>query len=402
MKTILIIDDNNDILDLLEVLISNRYTDYSILKSNDSIDAINLLKEDFFSNRRISLIICDFEMPGGNGNEVHQANEVFKLPFIFHSSSLDTHQYEISYTNEFHTYNVEKPAQPELMFQTIDKALSSLHTDPEQFFYPISPIFTLRSLTIPIDIYIKISAYHYTLVSNKNIPNISLIKKYIQNESFSYFYIKGEDFKLLTNKLCSSKSNIEDFSLQVELIQIYSKNFITDEKDIIFLKSKCTELFNLLKSDAKSASLFIKVFHQGSFVITHSLLTYFLSFSLLKKYNLHTESNLTSFFYASIFHDINSTEKMSKDFRKISNDSIKRTVQVVEKIAPINDSCLPLLEKININTDRFKTFDLLAKILISSHALATLACAQKVFNYNLLIDKYLKDEAIAIYEFLKH
>jgi CheY-like chemotaxis protein len=83
MKTILIIEDNSDILEnLVEFL---QMEGYKTLEANNGKDGIALAKE-FIPD----LIICDFFMYGMNGHEVLRLllNTLtkFKIPFIFSTS----------------------------------------------------------------------------------------------------------------------------------------------------------------------------------------------------------------------------------------------------------------------------------------------------------------------------
>lgn len=78
MKLILIVDDNQDILDLIEIYLSDKY---SLLFSDNTIDAIKQTK-----NNKIDLIITDIRMPAMSGKElvekIRKVDNNIKILFV--------------------------------------------------------------------------------------------------------------------------------------------------------------------------------------------------------------------------------------------------------------------------------------------------------------------------------
>src|ERR1700739_2082858 len=92
MKTILVIEDNNDILDNLTEYL--RLAGYRVFASTNGKNGIDLAKK-FIPD----LIICDILMPEVDGKEVFHlllhVPETSKIPFIFSTSiceNIDGHE----------------------------------------------------------------------------------------------------------------------------------------------------------------------------------------------------------------------------------------------------------------------------------------------------------------------
>jgi len=88
-KTVLIIDDEQDILEVLTTFIDEDI--HCILKVQNAKDAIELIKKNV-----INLIICDFKMPDMNGLELLQYLHDCKneTPFIFFSGVFENKLYD--------------------------------------------------------------------------------------------------------------------------------------------------------------------------------------------------------------------------------------------------------------------------------------------------------------------
>ncbi len=63
MKTVLYVDDNDEILEIINMLMAN--TDYHLLTVNDANNAVAMCLEN-----KPDLVLMDIDMPGMNGFEV--------------------------------------------------------------------------------------------------------------------------------------------------------------------------------------------------------------------------------------------------------------------------------------------------------------------------------------------
>jgi len=81
-KSILLVDDEPDILELLEIIIESEI-DINITKKTNITDSFTYLK-----THQPDLIISDYNMPGGNGFELYQqVKSLYNIPFVFFSAS---------------------------------------------------------------------------------------------------------------------------------------------------------------------------------------------------------------------------------------------------------------------------------------------------------------------------
>ena len=62
---VLIVDDDSNIRDLVILLLNSKYKDLVFTEALNAFEAISYLK-----GNTTDLIVSDFEMPGGNGDEL--------------------------------------------------------------------------------------------------------------------------------------------------------------------------------------------------------------------------------------------------------------------------------------------------------------------------------------------
>lgn len=61
MKTVLVVDDSQDIIDLIEIYLDSEF-DFKVLKATSGKEALEILK-----TTEVFMVISDFQMPEGNG-----------------------------------------------------------------------------------------------------------------------------------------------------------------------------------------------------------------------------------------------------------------------------------------------------------------------------------------------
>ena len=82
MKTVLYIDDNDEIIEIVNIVLSK--TNYNLITENDSQNAIEVCLE-----KNPDLVLMDINMPGMNGFEVSKKlrDKGFKQPIIILTAS---------------------------------------------------------------------------------------------------------------------------------------------------------------------------------------------------------------------------------------------------------------------------------------------------------------------------
>ena len=78
-KKFLLVDDSDDALEVIELFIESEF-DNDLITANSGNEALDLLKAD----QEYGIIICDYNMPNGNGEEVYKylLSSKFNIPFI--------------------------------------------------------------------------------------------------------------------------------------------------------------------------------------------------------------------------------------------------------------------------------------------------------------------------------
>ncbi|MFH0874553.1 MAG: response regulator [archaeon] len=120
MPTIMLVDDDEDILYSVEKLLSKK-TSYTIVKANGGKKCLEMVKK-----QKPDLILLDIMMPEMDGwdvvEKIHESKELENLPIIFLTAKDD------KLTQSVASISVEdyiiKPVDIDLLIKRIDKALS--------------------------------------------------------------------------------------------------------------------------------------------------------------------------------------------------------------------------------------------------------------------------------------
>lgn len=121
-KTILLVDDNIYILEILEISLMMRY---KTIKAANGLEALEVLK-----NNKVDLILLDLNMPHMTGIEFFQHIRKKKrwenIPVIFFSGALEKEglpEKFLEYIMRAEGF-IEKPVIPRKIIHTIEKVLS--------------------------------------------------------------------------------------------------------------------------------------------------------------------------------------------------------------------------------------------------------------------------------------
>lgn len=119
-KTVLIVDDEVDLLDLVKSLLQS---DYSVLVSSSVNNAFNLLK-----NNNVDIIISDFSMPILSGYDFFKMARGIRplVPFILFSACINDNV-RIDFESETNVRLIEKPD-----IESLKKEINSFHQDKDK------------------------------------------------------------------------------------------------------------------------------------------------------------------------------------------------------------------------------------------------------------------------------
>jgi len=120
MKTILLVDDDRDILSYLEFTLSSG--GYNTITETDALSALGTIQKGI----KIDLVITDYSMPGMDGHEFF--NEVTKtlpsVPVIMLTGHVSVENYLKSISLGLYEY-VSKPIDSTLLHRIVKSALDS-------------------------------------------------------------------------------------------------------------------------------------------------------------------------------------------------------------------------------------------------------------------------------------
>lgn len=118
MKSILVVDDEQDIVSLL--------TDYLLSLGFHCVSAKNGAEAiKHISNEKFDLIISDFSMPGGDGLDIMQFLNDYKkaIPVIWLTGNADGHHHKRAWDLGL-TEFIQKPVRLTVLKEAIDTALA--------------------------------------------------------------------------------------------------------------------------------------------------------------------------------------------------------------------------------------------------------------------------------------
>jgi two-component system, NtrC family, response regulator GlrR len=123
MKTILLVDDDRNILSYLEFTLSSG--GYNTISETDALSALCTIQKGI----KIDLVITDYSMPGIDGHEFF--NEVTKalpsVPVIMLTGHVSVENYLKSISLGLYEY-VSKPIDSTLLHRIVKSALDSAET----------------------------------------------------------------------------------------------------------------------------------------------------------------------------------------------------------------------------------------------------------------------------------
>ncbi|MBT5094201.1 MAG: response regulator, partial [Halobacteriovoraceae bacterium] len=244
-KKILVIDDEPEIREVIAAILES-YFDRDILLAASGNEAIAILKAQHLE---ISLVLCDFSMPDGNGATVynHLRETKSDIPYILCSS------YEIGEIKEFENFkqtnpkndSITKPFSSQILVDTISNALSD---ENQEVLEPYCRVridkfeeFCKDNL---INVYIKLSSSKYIKILKENEKRApGVFQKYIDKNA-EYVWIENEKyqdvsdvilekiFSALNTPNASPEEKIELTISGIEVIQDCVKNLGISQKTI--------------------------------------------------------------------------------------------------------------------------------------------------------------------------
>ena len=323
---VLIVDDDSNIRDLVILLLNSKYKELVFTEALDAYEAISYLKEN-----STDLIVSDFQMPGGNGDElVKYLDESNYSGVYLCQTSLnlsDTGVVE-DFINDKSFSNrkyLKKPITPKSFFTQIDQLTSGFLRLDNQKYRPIHILNFLRFNKALVDIYIRINENKFVKMINRDETYhkadidkfLSKGQKflYIEDRSFDNFF---DNFKITT--ILSVVESLSDTPEQrVSTIHFMAQEIITSlgvNEDVVLLANEYEkEVLSISNRDKSLKDLLYNMKRNNNFVYEHSLILSCISIFLLKSQDWYNVQFRHKVIQASFFHDalLGSHEELETD-----------------------------------------------------------------------------------------
>mgnify|MGYP000025229070 CR=1 FL=1 len=201
---ILVVDDEEDICEIVSMILETRLHLKAISVSSGN-QAIQKLKQD----QDIALVVCDYNMPDGNGGEVYayMNKNGINIPFILCSS--DAPEEHPEFLDKPVSASILKPFRAEVLIRVVKSSLKDKFSEPTlNNFYPIKLKQLIRKSTIDFDCYVKISEEKFVKISKKTEP--------FSQADYEEFFSRGVDALFLTAK--DMEVFLDSYSKEVMLL----------------------------------------------------------------------------------------------------------------------------------------------------------------------------------------
>lgn len=344
---ILVIDDEIEITEIIGLLIGSCYSaDFTLSHTGKS--ALTLIAE---TKIVFDLIICDFNMPNGNGKSVfdYLRQNNINTPFILLTSDAwDEHP---EFNNQPNTFYVQKPFDEDILISVVRKSLEALITQESTYIgISLATLLKIQKITAPL--YVKINESKFVKVINEgNLFDDSEYTKYHQKNISSLYVVKDDfngliqDFKtkVLGELFFNSYKNDsqEEFQITASVNEIINSSVISfgfsdqtvglAKENIKFVKTivdKTSNLQNLLRWIENN---------EYKYELTHSMLICFLSSAIAEKFKFQHPYACENIALAAFFHDI------SLEAYQIENEPKFR--EALRQGIPINKSDVDIIRQ---------------------------------------------------------
>ncbi|MBT7608471.1 MAG: response regulator [Bacteriovoracaceae bacterium] len=338
---ILIVEDEMLIREMTAVLLGEKY-DVDIIESDGAHSAIEILQ-----NNHIDLIISDFNMPAGNGDQIYLHNKKHNRSAFIFITSVDIKKYDNLndfFQNKNHFF-LSKPFTQEQIFTIFDQIFKDYQTDKEKpesddenNTYSSIPIGLAYNLSSEVgEIYIKINNRKYLKYLDKvEYGDVDKFKKLEQKGCSEIFVLSLNYQYWIQSRLAIIKNNLIEMSTTVNssdhalatVLQLsrvvfnvgsFSTSFVSEfEQSLDIIMSN-------IWSSGKGKQTIQEMLEEKSIIQTHSSICLFLCKLINSKVNLNDKAKYKKLALASLFHDIaliTESDTNIQSFDQLSNANI--------------------------------------------------------------------------------
>ena len=212
MNYILVVDDEEDIRDIYEMVLSRSFP-LDVVGAASGKEALEVIEK----RGKPEIIISDLRMPNGDGTFLYQmaSDRYPNIPFVICSTdSLETLKRKFP---SIHGY-IEKP----MLLGPVVDLVASVVTKYDPEFVPVRISFIKRWGTTQFDLYMKLSDSKFIKVVNSDEAFITNDANRFTNKGLTYLHIKKEDADLYLDKLQKNISMVTQSDNHTENLTLIS------------------------------------------------------------------------------------------------------------------------------------------------------------------------------------
>ncbi len=324
MANILLIDDECELLELLSMLIEGEIG-HHVFRATSAEEGIAILE----SSQEISMVVCDWNMPGGGGLKVlDYLGKANPLPFIFMSGSLTSELDIESFSRELPFFCVlEKPFEMDEFLEQVEKglahqALNLASEGPGEGDYSKIRLSSLSYESgVPHPFYLKLSEKKFVKIVRENEQSLRDLIEHYRSKDVDSFYMKREDFRDWVHSIFKDHQSYLDTFIQDSKRDHLSKitdvcktfharfhlalsNFGIDKEHIAVVSEVVEEMVKELNERPNLSELLNIMLKSENYLSDHTFFVIFLATYLAKDLGLSSESTTRKIVHAAFFHDV--------------------------------------------------------------------------------------------------
>ncbi len=308
---ILLIDDEEDIRQIFEFCLMSvkKVTCIEASSGNEAISIIKAKKDE------IDLIICDFNMGDGNGEDVYRylLDNNIDIPYVL-ASSHHPSKFKIFDNQCLLFFNFLKPEitpHIEEMFLAYDKLKNKRHdaVEQNQDYLPLNIHFINKIGAAPCDLFIKVSETNMVKIHKEG--DLFDEKEKYKQKKITHLYIDKKDvskiFSFITNSLQEMFEN-KNLSSEDKINSFYQflgstvRQFPFTEDYQKVTGTVLGYITEIMKKDPPEKLL--NLANGSNYNTGHSLIISLFSIQIAKELNLTDKSIEKKMTVASLLHDI--------------------------------------------------------------------------------------------------
>lgn len=320
---ILLIDDEPDVLDLLQLLISLEFSDAVILSAMNGLEAMEKVK----THPDITMVFCDYNMPKMNGGAFF--SEFRKIhpstPFLLVSSEDPEKHGEFKNAKHFH--HIDKPFSDKIIYNKILQITSGAPEPVKtQDYVAIDLELLFRLKKVNCALYLKISSDKFVKVihsgSEFSVSEVDRFRSknieelYVERFEFENFIkdFKKNVFSQMAWEKAKTQDKIDVLAGDMSLVQKASKIFGWSPQVIQLAQENISVVINVLKTETAFDKLNDLLKNQRNKKLTsHTMILAIMLTDIGKRLNWDSNKTIEKLTFAALLHDLTLDDDLFAD-----------------------------------------------------------------------------------------